>query len=72
MKTKTDAPIILPAEPAPTAETKSIDEFAKERGTPDWLVAALKHHFRNRTAITAAEFEAAAERIANHPIGAGR
>ena len=63
---------LIPAEPLPAAELKTIDAIAKERGTPDWLVAALKHQFRNRETVTAAEFDAAAENIANHPIGGRR
>ena len=54
------------------APPKTVAEMAKERGTPDWLTAALKHHFRKQQTVTAAEFDAEASRIANHPIGAGR
>lgn len=65
--------IVLPAEPE-LVERKTVDAHARELGTPDWLVAALKHHFRllHRAEVTLREYDDAAEKIGNHPIGGGR
>jgi hypothetical protein len=75
MKTKSDSTdvIHLPAAPE-LVERKTVDAHARELGTPDWLVAALKHHFgrQQKTEVTLVEFNSAAAAIANHPIGGRR
>lgn len=69
---KKPAPIegdVLP--PAP--EKKLVETWAEEKGTPVWVVAALRAYFRWALGreVTEAEFDAGAEQMANAKMTSG-